>query len=143
MRNEPFCKKRRAVDTMQKPNKPVINETIYIAAVTVALSIITEAVFAALGHWYTAVLFGNLLGGGTAVINFFLMGITVQAASKKEGDGVAATVRISQLLRLLLLTAAAIIGCTVGVFNAAAVLISLFFPRIGVAFRPLFLKNSI
>ena len=128
---------------MQKIDKTVAGETLYIAAFTVALSIIEEVVFAVLGYWDVYVLFGNLLGGAVAVLNFFLMGLTVQSASKKEGDSISSTVRVSQMLRMLLLIAAAVVGCTVSVFNAAAVLISLFFPRIGVAFRPLFLKNSI
>ena len=53
-------------------------ETLHIAAGTLAFSAVMNGVFALLGRWDLTVLWGTLLGGGFAVLNFFLLGLTVQ-----------------------------------------------------------------
>ena len=58
-------------------------ETLHIAAGTLAFSAVMNGVFALLGRWDLTVLWGTLLGGGFAVLNFFLLGLTVQ---KMAGD---------------------------------------------------------
>ena len=61
-----------------KIDKAVKRETAYIAVLVVLLSIIMELVFFFIGKWNFSVLWGNMLGGGVAVLNFFLMALTVQ-----------------------------------------------------------------
>ncbi|MFQ9681202.1 MAG: hypothetical protein ACLRZH_14965 [Ruthenibacterium lactatiformans] len=46
-------------------------ETLHIAAGTLAFSAVMNGVFALLGRWDLTVLWGTLLGGGFAVLNFF------------------------------------------------------------------------
>ena len=75
-------------------------------------------------------------GGGVAVLNFFLMGLTVQKALNKDEKEAAAMMKFSQTYRLLLIAAAAGVGALVPVFNVFAVIIPLFFPRIAIAIRP-------
>ena len=114
----------------------VKRESLYIASAVVILSMLMEAVFLVTGYWDLTVLWGNLLGGGVAVLNFFLMGLTVQKALNKDEKEAAAMMKFSQTYRLLLIAAAAGAGALVPVFNVFAVIIPLFFPRIAIAIRP-------
>lgn len=114
----------------------VKRESLYIASAVVILSMLMEAVFLVTGYWDLTVLWGNLLGGGVAVLNFFLMGLTVQKALNKDEKEAAAMMKFSQTYRLLLIAAAAGVGALVPVFNVIAVIVPLFFPRIAIALRP-------
>lgn len=126
---------------MKKVGEAVARETKYIAAWVVILSIIMQAVFLLSGHWDYAVILGNLLSGAFAVLNFFLMGITVQKAVEKDEKGARAQMRASQSMRTFMLFAVAAVGVLVPCFNTWASIIPLFFPRIAIAARPLF-KNQ-
>ena len=101
-----------------------------------------QAVFLVLGKWDFRVITGNLLGGGVAVLNFFLMCIGVQSAVEKEEKDAKNLIRMSQSLRMFLLLAIAAFGAAFPFFNTWAVLVSLFFPRIAIVFRPRFNKNE-
>ena len=65
---------------MKKTDPTVKKETIYIAVWTVILSVFIHSVFLILKRWDLTVLYGNLLGIFLAVLNFFLLGRTVQSA---------------------------------------------------------------
>lgn len=122
---------------MRKIDTTVKKETLYITVCTVILSALMEAVFLIVRKWDYTVLTGNLLGGTAAVVNFFLMGLTVQKAVGQDAEQAKQTVRLSQTLRLIGLLVVAVIGVAVPVFHYLAVLIPLFFPRVGILFRPL------
>ena len=126
---------------MKNVNSTVACETKYIAYWVVILSIIMQAVFVISKHWNYTVLLGNLLSGVIAVLNFFLMGLTVQSAVEKDEKGAKAQMRASQSMRTFILFAAVAVGVLVPVFNTAASIIPLFFPRIAIALRPCF-KNK-
>ncbi|SCW50708.1 ATP synthase I chain [Ruminococcaceae bacterium YRB3002] len=128
--------------SMQKIDPTVKKETIYIALFVIVLSMAMEAVFLIIGKWDLYVLFGNLLGGGFAVLNFFLMGLTLQSALKKEPEQAAASMKLSQTYRMFMLFIVAGVGLLVPVFNAVATIIPLFFPRIAIALRPLLDRNK-
>lgn len=127
---------------MKKIDKTVMHETGYITVWVLIFSILMQAVFLIIRKWDYTVLLGNLLGAAAAVLNFFLMGLTVQAATVKEEKEAKATMKLSQSLRTLMLFAAAIIGAAVPCFQIIASLLPLFFPRIAIAFRPLFIKRA-
>lgn len=116
----------------------VRKETLYIAAWTLLLTLLTEAVYLLLRRWDLAVLFGNLLGAAAAVLNFFLMGLTVQKAVGREEKDAANLMRLSQAGRLLLLVLVGLAAALIPLFDLIATLIPLFFPRLAVAARPLF-----
>ena len=126
---------------MIKPNKTVLKETLYITAWTVIFSLVTEAVFLIVGKWELTVLFGNLLGAAVSVLNFFFMGLTVQKAVELEEKKAALTIKVSQIARTFAMFVIAGAGVLLEYFNPITVLIPLFFPRIAVAFRPLFKKK--
>lgn len=122
---------------MKKIDRTVLTETGYIALSVLILSALMQAVFLAVGAWDGAVLLGNLLGGAAAITNFFLMGLTVQAATAKDEKSAKAAMRSSQSLRTVFLFAAAALGVLLPCFDTIASLLPLFFPRIAIFFRPL------
>lgn len=127
---------------MKKIDRTVIKETVYITSWVLILSTLMEAVFLVIGYWDYRVLLGNLLGASATALNFFLMGLSVQKALEKETEKEAKqTLSLSRSLRMLFLFVVAVIGITVPCFHYVAVLIPLLFPRIGIAFRPVFDKK--
>lgn len=127
--------------TMKTVDQTVRRETTYIACSVLILSLLMEAVFLALGRWNYTVLLGNLLSATAAILNFFLMGMTIQAAVSKNEKEARNQMQLSHLLRMVLLFTAALVGCLAPCFQIAAVLIPFFFPRIAIACRPLFMKQ--
>ena len=99
------------------------------------------AVTKVLGALYKIPL-GNLLGGVAAILNFFLMGWTIQRAVGLDEKAASAKLKLSQLLRMLMLIVICCLGIALDCFHTVAVIVPLFFPRIGVAFRPLFDKKN-
>ena len=125
-----------------KIDKTVRQETGYIAAGALILSVLMQAVFLLAGKWDYTVLLGNLLGAIGAVLNFFLMGITVQSAVMEGEKEARAKIKSSQMLRMLLLFIIALLGAVLPCFQIWAVLIPLFFPRITITCRNIFSKKS-
>lgn len=125
---------------MAKIDDTVRRETLYIASWVLILSAVMEAVFLISGFWDLNVLFGNILAAFGAVVNFLLMGISVQKAVSKNEKDAASVMKFSQSMRLLMLFVFMAVG--VVFFNPIASFVPLFFPRIAVAFRPLFNKKE-
>lgn len=126
---------------MKKVDSTIIKETVYIFAFTLIFSVLMQAVFLIIGKWNYTVLLSNLLGGIAAVGNFFLMGLSVQSALDKEEKDAKSTMKLSQMLRTLLLFIVAVIGHVAPCFNLLAVVIPYIFPRVAIALRPLFEKK--
>lgn len=122
---------------MQKIDPTVQKETKYVAAVVIVLSAAMEAVFLVLGKWNYTVLLGNALGSLAAVGNFLLMGLTIQNTLGMEAEDASKRMKLSQKLRMLMLLILAVLGVALKCFHTVAVLITLFFPRIAIALRPL------
>ena len=118
---------------MKKIDETVLKETKFIAFSTLILSALMQAVFLIIGKWDITVLFGNLLGGGFAVLNFFLMGLTVQKAVMLDEKEAKNSIKISQTYRTLLMIVVAALGVALSCFNTWAAIIPLFFPRIAIA----------
>lgn len=127
---------------MAKIDNTVLKETKYIAAWVIILSVVMEAVFLIIGMWDYKVLLGNIFGGAVAVLNFLLMGITVQKAVLKNESDAAAAMKVSQSMRNLMLLVAALLGIVLPFFNGVSAVIPLFFPRIAIAFVPLREKRA-
>lgn len=123
---------------MIKMDKTIKRETGYIAAATLILSVLMQAVFLVIGKWNYTVLFGNLLSWFAALGNFFFMGIGVQKAVSLDEADAKKMMKLSQSLRTLALFAVVVIGVVLDCFNTFAVIIPVFFPRIAIMFRPVF-----
>ena len=126
---------------MLKADRTVLRETRYILCAVLLFSALMQAVFLCIGRWELTVLYGNLLGGGAAVLNFLVMGLTLQANTSKEEKAARVAMQASWGLRSVALFAVAALGVALPCFHPAAALIPLFFPRIAIAFRPLLDKR--
>ncbi len=126
---------------MKKIDATVLKETQYIGAVTLLLSLLLQAVFLIVRQWNLTVLWGNLWGAFGAVFNFFLMGITVQKAVRKEEKEAKNLIKLSQSARMFFLIAIAGAGYLLPFFHTVAVVVPLLFPRIAVTLRPFVRKD--
>ena len=126
---------------MKKIEPVIIKETKYIAACVAVMSVLMQSVFLIIGRWDYTVLFGNVLSASAAVLNFFLMGLTVQKAVSKEEKEAKTLMKVSQMYRMLLLLAVAVVGAALPVFNLWAVIIPLLFSRVALAIRPMLGKR--
>ena len=126
---------------MKALDPTVKRETVYIFAVSLLCSMLMQAVFLLLGKWDYTVLLGNLLGLIASVGNFLLLGITVQNALGKDEKEARDRMKLSQMLRTLMLFVVALIGYLISVFNILSLVIAYLFPRIAVAVRPLLKKE--
>ena len=127
---------------MKKTDPTVIRETKYIALWVLIFSMFLQAIFLVIGKWNYSVLLGNLLSGAAAILNFFMMGRTIQNALEKDEKGAKDTVKLSQSLRMLFLFVIALIGVVLPFFSPWTTIIPLLFPRLAIAIRPLFRKNN-
>ncbi|MGN0766070.1 MAG: hypothetical protein ACI4MO_06315 [Christensenellales bacterium] len=124
-----------------KLDKTIYKETAYIAIWTLIFSALMNAVFLVIKKWDLTVLWGNLLSFAGGVLNFFLLGVTVQKALNFEEKKAKNAMKLSQSLRLLMTFVIAVVGVVLKCFNTVAVLVPLIFPRIAIAMRPLFDKK--
>ena len=123
--------------SMQKIDTVVWKETLYIALWTAIFSAIMQAVYLVIGYWDVTVLLGNLLGGAAIVLNYFMIGVTVQRALDKEEKEAKQTIKTSASLRTLYLFLVALVGGLVDVFAIIPLLLCFFFPRLAIMIRPL------
>ena len=126
---------------MRKIDQTVKKETLYVAKWEIVFTAVMLAVFLVLKSFDWTVLAGAVLGAATAVINFLLMGLTIQGAIGLEEKDARTRLKGSQNLRLAMQTIIAVLGAALPCFNLAAVLIPLFFPRIAVMIRSRSIKE--
>ena len=133
---------------MKRIDPIILKETGFIALVSLILSVFMQSVFLIIDYWFPgtwdySVILGNLVGYISAVGNFLLMALTVQKAVDKEPKDASNLMRLSQMLRMLMLFVIALIAYLidkeVGCFNIIALVIPFFFPRIAVMVRQLVL----
>lgn len=127
---------------LKKIDKTVIRETVYIGALVIIFSCLMQSVFLIVQKWDYTVLLGNLLSAFVGILNFFLLGLTIQKViASDDKKYINRFSRISQTARLFLMGAVAILGATLDCFNLWATLIPLLFPRVAILLRPLFNKK--
>ena len=123
---------------MAKPNSVIQKDTTYVALWVLAACMMTQGVCLVAGWWSLPVLLGSLLGGVTAVGNFYLICRMVQKAVTQEKKQAVNTIKLSQSLRLmmqgLMLVLAAVLP---SVFNIWAAAIPLLIPTIAIRIREL------
>ncbi len=126
---------------MKKIDVVIWKESGYVLLWVLILSVLMQAVFLVLGAWDYTVLLGNLLCGFVAVLNFFLMGLGVQANLGKEAQDAKLGMRVSMTYRYLLMAVAIALGVLLPCFHTVAAIVPVFFPRVAVLFRPLLDKK--
>ena len=122
---------------MSKVDKTVLRETRYLAAWSGVFSLFLQVGFLLAGKWSVAVLWGTLWGAAVMLLNFFLMGLSVQKAVTREEADAKKVMRPSHSLRSLMVFVLAVVGVVLPCFSTLAVIISLFFPRIAMTIRGL------
>ena len=124
-----------------KVDPAVRKETIYVCVVTLILSMLMESVFLIIRQWQLSVLFGNLLGAGIGIANFFFLGLSVQKAVKSDEKKAKEILRSSHAIRYALIILLVIIAVAIpSVFNLLSTLISLLFATLAVYSRALTTK---
>lgn len=107
-------------------------DTKYITLVVVILTVLMESVFLIIGKWDVTVLLGGMLGAGMAILNFFMMGMSVQKAVAKDKKEASGVMKVSHSLRMVMLVViCAIAAMLPGVFNLVATMVPLLFPSVG------------
>lgn len=106
-------------------------ETLHIALGTLLFSAVMNGVFALLGRWDLSVVWGTLMGGGWAILNFLLLGLTVQrmASDPNEKRG-KLTMQLSYSLRMLFTLFIVVLAIKLPGVSWPAVAIPLLFPRL-------------
>lgn len=109
----------------------VKKETAYVAIAEAILIAVMLAVYLIISKFTLNVLFAALTSGAVAVLNFFVMGLTVQKAVTVDDDSDRRKlIRASQLVRLLVMGVVVIVCAVFPKFDILALFIPLFFPRL-------------
>ncbi len=90
-------------------------------------------IFALLGRYDSSVLLGGIVGGAVAVINFFIMALSVNIAADKATEqnvkGGQATIKSSYMLRLIGMFVVLFAFAKSGLCNVIAMVVPLIFVR--------------
>ena len=134
----------KEVICINKVDKVVYKEALFVGAWVLIFSALMEAVFLIIGKWNYTVLLGNLLSGGIGIVNFLLLGLTVQKAlATGDPKKASSMMKLSQIGRLLLMAGVAVLGATLPCFNLWATLIPLLFPRLSMIIRQIMLRKEV
>ena len=150
-----------------KVQETVKRETLNIAAGTVILTGVMLLVFAILGKMDVAVILGGVLGCAAAVLDFFLLGLTVQGAAAMQAQLPASKtedvdengepiqteeqravlqkirqkMQLSQMGRMVMLVAVAAVGAVAPCFHLVATVVPFLFPKAVIYVRTLLQKK--
>ena len=126
-----------------KPDSAVRRETARVAAGVFALVAVMLIVYAVIGKFSVPVLLGGVYTGLLTVINFFIMGLTVQgvtnrAAEKERTEQELADLtiemknrmKLSYNARMIALFALLVLGIAVFKFDPLATILPVVFPTI-------------
>ena len=127
---------------LSKIDPTVRRMTVYIAACVLVLSAMMQVVYLVIRAWNATVLWGNLLGAFAAVLNFFLMGLTIQKSLSFSEEDAKKFIRVSQSLRMLMILVFCAIGAALPCFDLLAVVLPQFYPRIGTMLWPKFERKA-
>lgn len=131
------------MDFLNQIDPTIRRNTKYIALVVGILTVLMEAVFLVIGQWNVTVLLGGLLGAATAILNFFMMAMSVQKAVAKGEKEASGVMKASHSLRMVMLVViCAIAALLPGVFNLVATMVPLLFPSIGAKLHGKIVKND-
>ena len=113
-------------------SKVVLREVKRLGICTAILTICMLIVFALLGKFSTAVLYGGLLGFLVNYFNFIIMSISVEKSVSKSKAGASSAMGISYVFRLSLIGASVYFAIKSPYINYVATIIPLFFTRVSI-----------
>ena len=117
-----------------KVQETVKKETMHIAVGTLLLTAVMLLVFFVLGRLDQPVVLGALLGGGFAILNFFVLGLSVQksVASGNVTRG-KLMMTLSYSLRMLAMMGVVVLGLALPYFSWVTVVLPQLFPRLTIS----------
>ena len=126
-----------------KPDSAVRRETARVAAGVFALVAVMLAVYAVIGKFSVPALLGGVYTGLLTVVNFFIMGMTVQGITNRAAEKARTEQEIVELtlemknrmklsynLRMIALFALMVAGIAVFKFDPIATILPILFPTI-------------
>ena len=116
-----------------KPQKTVLRETRRIAVGVFSMLAIMLVVYAALGRFSLAVVLGGLIGALYAVLNFLLLGMTVQkvADMREENEELARMqMKSSYNMRMVIMILLIVVAFALPFVDGLACMIPMLFPRL-------------
>ena len=126
-----------------KPDTAVRRETARVAAGVFALVAVMLIVFAVMGKFSVPVLLGGIYTGLLTVINFFIMGLTVQGVTNRAAERerteqeladltleMKNRMKLSYNIRMIALFALLVLGIAVFKFDPLATILPVVFPTI-------------
>ncbi|MBR2698229.1 MAG: hypothetical protein IKE76_06505 [Clostridia bacterium] len=126
-----------------KPDSAVRRETARVAAGVFALVAVMLAVYAVIGKFSVPALLGGVYTGLLTVINFFVMGMTVQGITNRAAEKERTEQEIAELtlemknrmklsynLRMIALFALMVAGIAVFKFDPIATILPILFPSL-------------
>lgn len=117
----------------QRPQETVLRETKRIAVGVFSMLAIMLVVYAALGRFSLAVVLGGLIGALYAVLNFLLLGMTVQkVAEMREGNEELARMQMksSYTMRMVIMILLIVVAFALPFVDGLACMIPMLFPRL-------------
>lgn len=105
-----------------KVDKAVLRETSHIALGLLAVDVLMCVVFFLSHRFDYTVVLGALLGSVFSLLNFFLLGLTIQKVIQK-GEEPKKSVRLSYTLRMLMMMAVIVMGVFLPCFHVLAVIV--------------------
>lgn len=118
---------------MEKPQETVVRETRRIAIGEAVMLVIMYIVYAALGRFSLDVLLGGLVGGLYAVLNFFMLGMTVQKAAQIQPENAELArmqMKSSYNTRMVGMLLVAVVAFALPFVDGLAAIIPMLFPRL-------------
>lgn len=113
--------------------KIVFQETLIVAAGQVICVAAMIGVFALLGFLDKSVVFGGIIGGMLAILNFFIMAVSASLAMDKAADqdveGGKKLIRTSQIVRYAILFVLLFAFIKSGICNMIAIVLPVVFVR--------------
>lgn len=126
-----------------KPDRTVLRETARVGLGVLAMTAVMLVVFAVLGRFSISALLGAVYTAILGVLNFFVMGLTVQnianraAEKKRDEDELAAfskqmeaRMKLSRNMRLIALVGLIALGIAVFKFEPLPTILPIVFPSI-------------
>ena len=119
-----------------RPQESIIREVKRIAVGECVFLAVMLAVYAVIGRFSLAVVLGGALGAAYAVLNFYMLGVTVQrvadmADSGEQDEKIAkARMKSSYTTRMVLMVGVVIVAFVLPFVDVLACIILMLFPRL-------------
>lgn len=129
-----------------KVEQVVKKETLRLAVGLLICSAITQFVFVIAGKYTLSVTLGSLYGCAVMLLNFFLMGITVQNVVKTEDEKMGKkkmqfSYSMRQLGLMLLMGFGMYVYANYGIFHWIPLILSMIYPRLLIGVQSIFNKE--